>query len=381
MQVEHRIPASARPDAPFDRFQRVSHFGSLDALRALAVVAVVWHHAGGHVPGALGRGYLGVELFFVISGFLITTLLLRELDGGSISLRRFYLRRSLRIFPLYYATLGLYAVLTLVAERDGVASAGFWHNLPAFATYTFNWLNTTDPTDERILFFFAWSLATAEQFYLFWPQLLARVPLRVARRVMVAATATVLTLDLVVWTGPAYGDPLPIRIARSVPFALLLGVCLGLALHDRRWFERLWAVLGRPAAGPLALALTGLLVWQGAPDHAVVLGFAALVTATVITEFHPLATAARSRPLVEIGKVSYGVYLLHSLSIGAIERAVGAEPHPALVFAVALPLSIGLAQLSFRHLERPFLRLKDRYRSGADRRPGPVPVAPVEVAG
>src|SRR5882672_6045500 len=93
-------------------FQKAKYFPLLDGLRAVSIVGVVWHHAGGalHFSGPLSRGYHGVSLFFVISGFLITTLLLRERSRtGAISLRKFYLRRALRIFPLYYAVLALYA--------------------------------------------------------------------------------------------------------------------------------------------------------------------------------------------------------------------------------------------------------------------------------
>src|SRR5262245_42928263 len=100
------------------------YFPLLDGLRCLSIVAVVWFHASGGTfsSGVLARGSSGVSLFFVISGFLITTLLLREQSAtGNISLKRFYLRRTLRIFPLYYAILALYVVLVILMERQSAA--------------------------------------------------------------------------------------------------------------------------------------------------------------------------------------------------------------------------------------------------------------------
>ena len=122
---------------PRDRFLQTSYFPSLDGLLAVSIVAVVWHHAAGHRQGILGRGFLGVEHFFAISGFLITTLLLRERERtGTISLPSFYVRRTLRIFPLYYAVLALYVGLVALTAATTPAGAQFFANLPAFATYT-----------------------------------------------------------------------------------------------------------------------------------------------------------------------------------------------------------------------------------------------------
>jgi hypothetical protein len=154
-----------------EEFLRTRIFPGLDGLRCLSIVLVVAYHVSGEHTGFLGRGYLGVALFFAISGFLITSLLLREREAhGHISLARFYGRRSLRIFPLYYAVLTVYVMLTLIFER-GVERSEFFANLPAFLTYTSNWFVPLEP-DKRIIFYFAWSLATEEQFYLMWPSVM-----------------------------------------------------------------------------------------------------------------------------------------------------------------------------------------------------------------
>src|SRR3954465_11721542 len=127
------MPAS--PSPPYDAFIGQRRFGSLDGLRCIAVLGVIWHHTAGHdMLSIAARGAEGVTLFFAISGFLITTLLLRE---GTIDLKGFYWRRTLRIFPLYYTVLAAYVVLTLLFEH-GERGREFFQNLPWFLTYTSN---------------------------------------------------------------------------------------------------------------------------------------------------------------------------------------------------------------------------------------------------
>src|SRR6476660_1823749 len=147
-------------------------FGSLDGLRAISILAVIWHHAAPYWVSKtlIDIGTYGVTLFFAISGFLITTLLIRERDKiGRIDLKAFYIRRVLRILPLYYGVLLLYIIVVAVLEKDAGAKQGFFHNLPYFATYT---SNLFVPLDGRVIFYFSWSLAAEEQFYLVWPPLL-----------------------------------------------------------------------------------------------------------------------------------------------------------------------------------------------------------------
>jgi peptidoglycan/LPS O-acetylase OafA/YrhL len=146
-------------------YRSCKRFGSLDGLRAISILAVIWHHTqpvrfAGSTLSYIGAQ--GVTLFFAISGFLISTLMLREYErNGRIDLLAFYMRRSLRIFPLYFTVLGIYVLAVLLLERDTEPGKAFFANLPYFATYT---SNLFVELRERVIFYFAWSLAAEEQF-------------------------------------------------------------------------------------------------------------------------------------------------------------------------------------------------------------------------
>src|SRR5262249_21276718 len=145
-------------------FRSRAAFGSLDGLRAVSILAVVWQHAGrsGNAWQVLNAGFLGVDLFFVISGFLIVTLLLRERSlTGAISLQKFYIRRTLRIFPLYYAVILGMAAYYVTLSRHSPSGGRFLSELPYYLTYTADFF--------PVGFGIVWSLAAEEQFYVLWP--------------------------------------------------------------------------------------------------------------------------------------------------------------------------------------------------------------------
>jgi len=347
----------------FDNFQNRRHFGSLDGLRCLSILAVVWHHtASSHFRFALAsRGFLGVNLFFVISGYLITTLLLRERRRtGDIALLKFYARRTLRIFPLYYAVLLVYVLLTAFFERDHAARSAFFANLPWFASYTSNWFVKLD--GPRVIFYFAWSLAAEEQFYLVWPSIEKRLP-----RAAVWIALALLTLTVVAQVGltNAFLKPgtFPHTVIVHVPLAILLGVMLAHALAYEQTFRILAPLLGRRLMAPLALVLlvatvtpaSFSMMWAWFADLSMVL----LVGACVIREDNGLAPVLTWRPIVHVGVVSYGTYLVHMLAFNLVKRIV---PNAGVVlFATTVLTAVLLATLSFRHFESRFLRLKRRF--------------------
>ncbi len=346
-------------------FLRTRFFPGLDGLRCLSIVLVVTYHVGGLSWGLVRRGYLGVTLFFAISGFLITSLLLREVEEhGAISLRRFYARRSLRIFPLYYAVLLAYVVLTALFEKAPEVRAEFFGNVPSFLTYTSNWF-VPAVHDRRITFYFAWSLATEEQFYLLWP-----AAIRVGhRRGAVAFMAGLLAISLLarggVIAGWLDGTALPVRILASISPPICLGSLAAYAVRSPTGFAVLHRVLGRRWAPPLLMA--AVLVGIGVERTPMVLLWplvVALVVACCLSTDDPLRPVLTWAPVRFVGTISYGIYLLHMLVVGLVRRAL-----PGAGFRVQWPLallgSILLASLSFRYFERWFLQLKERFSPDA----------------
>lgn len=368
------MSAAVHHASPFDAFRTKSRFGSLDGLRALSVAGVIWGHtAGGMIEAAWAQhGHEGVTLFFAISGFLITTLLLREKDRhGSIDLRAFYIRRTLRIFPLYYAVLMTYVVLVFALERNSTAGQEFFGNLKYFASYTSNWFVALD---GRTIFYFSWSLAAEEQFYLVWPPLMKKLGTRA--RALAVTSALVVALTLLEWIVPmALGADRAasvLRVVEKVPLAIVAGVVAALLLHERRTFERLWPWLAGTrwhSLGWSAFALWGVFAphvpW--AVSH---LSLTLLVASCCMREDHALGRVLQVRPLVYAGTISYGLYLVHMLCKNAAIKAAGlvGVSVPALgpigLFVATLLLSLAVAGVSFRYFETPFLRMKGRFERG-----------------
>jgi peptidoglycan/LPS O-acetylase OafA/YrhL len=343
------------------------YFPSLDGLRFLSIAPVIWHHSTPKPPaGLLGRGPLGVDLFFCISGFLITTLLLRErAAAGRISLSQFYARRTLRIFPLYYAVLGLHVAYAWLLPPTLPERAHFFRSVPWLLTYTSNWL-VDYAVAYPVIFAFAWSLATEEQFYLWWPWVL-----RLTKRAKWPALfmAALFTIDQTCEAGLLAGYLGPAGIGRrmltSIATPICLGALLAIALSDRRTFAPLGRLLGARASAPMALATLAVLVaWPRAPLVLIHLAMAALVGACSIRPDHGLCRVTDPKPIRHVGTVSYGMYLFHVAVIGSVKAVLPADWRPAwLVFFVAFPATVAVASLSFSYFERPFLRLRDRFRA------------------
>jgi peptidoglycan/LPS O-acetylase OafA/YrhL len=320
-------------------------------------------------------GASGVSLFFALSGFLITTLLLREEAANTtICLKKFYTRRALRIFPLYYAVLGLYAVLVLIHEHNA-AGRLFWHNCPYYLTYTSNWfvdLIVNADGQRRVIFIFAWSLATEEQFYLVWPPLLRYCGRRTAIGVLAGLTTFGLLVTLAYGSQeePSSAVERWIRIAQSPSAEIFVGVLLALALDSPAGFSILWRVLGHKASAPVwAIIAIGAVLWPMGVSVgwrvASGVTFAFLIGSCVIRENHGLPLL-RCKLLARVGVVSYGMYLLHMISINLMRTALsrlGVE-NPSLTFAMSVAVTYLIAEASYRIYETPFLRLKNKLCGG-----------------
>lgn len=344
----------------YDAYRSTRFFGSLDGVRALSILLVIWHHVAAEAGLPLAvEGRRGVDLFFVISGFLITTLLIREREAhGDISLRAFYLRRSLRIFPLYYAVLLVYVGVVYFLETNPDDKAEFFSNLKFYATYTSN-LFVGYQSGERVIFLFAWSLAAEEQFYLVWPFVQ-----RYLGRVSFHAPTIVALILIAAWALITYDVAGLARTPDVVILAISPAICVGAALahvlHQPRLFEWASRLLGlKYASAALLLLALASLSW---PALLNCLFIALFVAACVVREDHALARVLKWRPLRSIGMVSYGIYLMHLLCLNAVERALHqlglAEVSLALVFVLTAALAWGVAWLSFHLYEKRWLALK-----------------------
>lgn len=346
-------------------YQSTRTFGALDGLRALSVVAVIWQHTSGRPgPEFFSKGYFGVDFFFAISGFLITTLLLRERKRqGRISLRKFYIRRIFRIFPVYYAVLIVYTVLVFTTRRGTDGGSDFFANLPAFLTYTSNWfVDTAD--GSSVTFYFAWSLATEEQFYLFWPPLL--VLFMLLRPKSVWHILSVLGI-LIVGSQIALASgssSLAITIVSSLALPILLGVAAALLLDGPESFRRIAPVVGARWFSPLVFALMFASLSIPAPAQLTQTLMVLAVMSVCITEHTVFQRLLAFKPLAYVGVISYGIYLMHMLCANVVRVMLGGS-FGTWIFAATTVLSIAVASLSFRFFESPMLRFGRRFGSNS----------------
>lgn len=333
-----------------------------------------------HIPGTwwyLPNGSLGVDLFFVLSGFLITSLLIEEHDDTRrIDLPKFYMRRALRLFPALIIT--LVAVGLLALTENASIRSDIVEEIIVSGTYTSNWFSAFDALDSVYLEH-TWSLALEEQYYLLWALAVAGV-LAVARRPeRIVAVAIAVAALSVVWR-------VVLLIAFDASFdrvyygfdtrldGLLLGSALGAFRHTAGWTTvRSFAQHER---APLAasVVLLGLVVmsaveWPGNVVRFAILlpmvNVAALLVTTQLVDgsSSPLNRVLESAPLVRFGKLSYGIYLFHIPVIRVLRRSF--EPSPEVLFITAVVVTYLLAEISYRAVEQPLLRYKKRFRAVA----------------
>jgi peptidoglycan/LPS O-acetylase OafA/YrhL len=350
--------------AAFERFLRARHLPGLDGLRGLAILPVIWHHATPRpLAGVWGKGAVGVDLFFALSGFLITTLLLRERrEQGKVRLGAFYARRSLRIFPLYYAVLAGYVMLALLMPAGTPQAGHFLSSLPYHATYTANWLVDYN-VPHAVMFAFSWSLCVEEQFYAVWPLLVALVPRRALLALVMSAAIVVDYLaDHGAFTALAPAGSISLRVLTSFATPIGCGSLAALALDTAPGFELARRTLGRRAAAPLLLlAAIALLCLPSTPYLPLSFTLAGLVAAVAIRPDSGLAWLLEQRTLRWVGAVSYAAYLLHVSALGLVRRALpGWRETAPMVFALGLLLSLAFAFAAHALIERPLARVRGR---------------------
>jgi len=378
-------PAPSRP-----------HLPGLDGLRGIAILLVMPHNlmpyteAGGWLSklllGWVERGWVGVQLFFVLSGFLITGILL-DTARCSHRLRVFYARRALRIFPLYYLTLAGVLILSALHWPPGHPPDGplLW---ASYWLYFSNWVAPAMAEPSLPHF---WSLAVEEQFYLVWPLLLYRLNARQVLRLALALAAASVAARIAMLAGGCSGDFVYQSTLGRVD-ALALGGAAAAAFRQpalKRWLQRHRRALPASAlAILLGTALIARLHAQGTASQT--LGYLGLALASVLslvwvalsdelpTNHGRLHTRWLHAPwLQRVGRYSYGLYVLHvplALMVGepllhwlgyrTAGTGVGLPLTgvPLLAYlAVAMLVSYGLASLSYHALETRFLRRKPAY--------------------
>lgn len=356
--------------AAYEAYRSRSYFASLNGIRFLCIAAVMWHHAPifGQLetPATLlTRGFTGVDFFFVLSGYLITTLLLREqARTGRISLTGFYWRRALRILPIYFLVITVVAVYLIVLN----GRTEYLGLLPYYYLFLSNFLG------EHIPFLgITWSLAVEEQYYLFWPALLIALPtlFRVRVGVLVALIA-ICAFGSVLFYEQFLVAPLGASYA-----AILIGSLTALLLHEQASFRWLYRLVHYRVA-PLIFLISVLLVLQfappillGWPNLLLHLAMALCVAAVVVREDHVLRPVLTWPPIARVGEISYGIYLYHVFVRFLTEQGLEAfgmvTAQAALLVSVIYPFAtIVVADISFRTYERFFLSLKDRPRARND---------------
>lgn len=343
-----------------------SRFGSLDGLRCICIAAVLWHHSPWWAsmadrPLIAERGFVGVDIFFVLSGYLITTLLLRETrERGQFSLTGFYWRRALRILPLYFFVVTLLAVYFIGVKGQ----TEYLEILPYYYLFLSNFLVEHIP-----MLGVTWSLAVEEQYYLIWPLALALLP----RKLILPALGLAIAVNVLVMTGafggtaPEWG-PLRFALPNATYAPILIGSALALLLDRPGVFAALWPVLGRKAAPPIALGLLIVLLQllpgdlRGLPNLALHLTMAVVLASLVMREDHLLAPVLRWRPVARMGEISYGIYLYHliGLHIATVGlTAAGMTWGPVVLVTYSL-VSFVIADISDRTLERFFRGFRNR---------------------
>jgi peptidoglycan/LPS O-acetylase OafA/YrhL len=382
-----------------------AHIPALDGLRAVAILAVFAYHTvrstsadGTAARGllALGAGgWMGVDLFFVLSGFLITGILL-DTRRATGYYRCFVLRRALRILPLYYAA--LIALLVGTAMLSGAAGAEGAELRGAQGWY---WTHLVNLLVARDGFPGApfhtghfWSLAVEEQFYLVWPLVVAACSTSVLRRVCMAMIGLALATRTGIVLNAWGADVVP--AAYVLPFArldtLALGAWLAIVARQPGGLEGAWPQirwLGALGLASLAIVVLGArsLQWGTWPMQTIGYTAIALVAgAVLVLVIRSTGTIRRimtARPLGHVGRRSYALYVLHypliplagfvGITGDTISAMVGSQVAGLLLWMTALlAMSLGLAELSWLAIERPCLALKEKVA----RRPLPPAVVP-----
>ena len=350
-----RRPSSVN-EPPRERFEPAApalpeRIPSLDGLRAISILLVLLAHFSIGLMAHLGN--FGVRMFFLISGFLITALLLKEYDRANcISLRNFYVRRILRIFPAFYAYMAVVFVL---------ASFGLIRLLPGdmlhALTYTMNYHVVRSWYVNHI-----WSLSVEEQFYLLWPAVLVFAGIKKARRVAVVTILLVPVIRLIMYY-PLHASATALdRNFQAVCDVLATG-CLLAAVYNRlganATYQRMQSWRAYLLIPLTFIVLSGLIFRLSEPLYYTLgqsignFGGILLLDYAVRAPHSLLGKILNTRPLAAIGVLSYSIYLWQEMFVGEL----------SIRYPINLILIAAASVASYYGIEKPFLKMRKWFRS------------------
>ena len=348
---------------------------TLDGLRGFAALLVLWAHFP-ILHGSIGSfskllstytyaGYIGVDIFFALSGFLITRILLTEKQEGHLSFKRFYLKRSLRIFPIYYLSILFVGIIIS------------WQHLGWVAAYTSNYFFSFnhDPNPMR----HTWSLCVEEHFYLFWPFIISFCNQGASKRIIsiiIPVGVIIVAILTVLFMEEQIGKDMMYRVTHFRILTLALGSSIA-------FYEPTVKLLPRRYLRYLLITLIAILVFmrtyyhidilENLPSHIIELIVFSLFSALLVILIIRLNYTIKSfwtymftNPIITYcGKISYGIYLYHFpilFFLGLTEDQQTGNT-TVVMWLTALALCFIIPMLSYAAIEQPLLKMKDKLKS------------------
>ena len=322
----------------YDDYRNINHFKGLDGLRALSAFMVISYHIEGEFLQFLD-GKSGVSIFFVLSGYLITTLLIREEQKhGDISLKAFYIRRTFRIFPIYYVVIGIYCFLIFGIDIEAFSSKKneLMEALPYFVFYLSEIVDCGTGTCAG--FGHSWTLSVEEKFYIIWPLIgfvfLAKYP----RKRIIAIIALSFTILMTKSLFPEY---------YLSYYMILVGCILAYFLDDKKIYNYIKKIIdGFNFYSILIFFIIIHLLKIRYDQLDVIYPIAvALLIALVVVGNSRITTVLETGPLKFCGRISYGIYLVHVLAINAAQFVVPPARDQFHIYLSVFLLSIAISVL------------------------------------
>jgi peptidoglycan/LPS O-acetylase OafA/YrhL len=379
------MPTVPNSNAAVPHSKRSVYRPELDVLRFIAFFGVFLFHTASypvefyvqrHIPlifaevlnGAIGGGKYGVNLFFALSSYLITDLLIREREQfGALDVRFFYLRRILRIWPLYYFIL---LISVLIPFFDPDHEFGLRYLLP-FVFLSGNWAFVAFGGLTSVAVSPLWSVSVEEQFYLLWPPVVARLS---RRQIVYAALGMILVANF---------TRVMLLVSSATPMALwantfahldsiAAGILLAIMLHGRAPSIRLATRIALLICGAACITARGYFQTVTADSMSwgtTLFGWPAVAAACAVTLFAFIGLKIQQPWLQYLGKISYGLYVYHMFCIMTVDQLLAIQHrirvhtslHAVLREFLALGLTIAVSAVSYAVLEKPFLKLKERF--------------------